>query len=55
MIFVLRQAEVSAMQSLDRPRGFQEFEAPRFQDSRRMKLVRLSALHIFVFEVRNVN
>ena len=26
------------------PRGFQEVEAPRFQDSRHMKVVRLSAL-----------
>jgi hypothetical protein len=30
---------------LDRPRGFQEVEAPRFQDNRHMKVVRLSALH----------
>ena len=29
---------------LERPWGFQEDEAPRFQDSRRMKVVRLSAL-----------
>ena len=29
---------------LDRPRGFQEVEAPRFQDNRHMKVVRLSAL-----------
>jgi hypothetical protein len=29
---------------LNRPRGFQEVEAPRFQDSRHMKVVRLSAL-----------
>jgi len=29
---------------LDRPRGFQEVEAPRFQDNRHMKMVRLSAL-----------
>ena len=28
----------------DPPRGFQEFEAPRFQDNRHMKVVRLSAL-----------
>ena len=27
-----------------RPRGFQEFEAPRFQDNRHMKVVSLSAL-----------
>ena len=30
--------------ALDRPRGFQEVEAPRFQDSRHIKVVRLSAL-----------
>jgi len=29
---------------LERPWGFQEAEAPRFQDNRRMKMVRLSAL-----------
>ena len=29
---------------LDRPGGFQEVEAPRFQDSRHMKVVRLSAV-----------
>jgi len=29
---------------LDKPRGFQEVEAPRFQDNRHMKVVRLSAL-----------
>jgi hypothetical protein len=30
---------------LDRPLGFQEVEAPRFQNNRHMKVVRLSALH----------
>jgi hypothetical protein len=29
---------------LDRPWGFQEFEDPRFQDNRHMKVVCLSAL-----------
>jgi hypothetical protein len=29
---------------LDRPIGFQEVEAPRFQDTRHIKVVRLSAL-----------
>ena len=29
---------------LDRPRGFQEGEVPRFQDNQHMKVVRLSAL-----------
>jgi len=28
----------------DRPRGFQEAEAPKFQDSRHMNVVKLSAL-----------
>ena len=37
-------SSVMVGQSLDRPRGFQEVEAPRFQDSRHMKVVRLSAL-----------
>jgi hypothetical protein len=30
---------------LDRPSGFQKVEAPRFHNSRHMKVVRLSALH----------
>ena len=33
-------------QSHYRPRGVQEVEAPRFQDIRHMKVVRLSALRI---------
>jgi len=35
---------VEKVTGLDRPRGFQDVEAPRFQDSRHMKVVRLSAL-----------
>jgi len=35
---------VKVKQSHYRPRGSQEFEAPRFQDNRHMKVVRLSAL-----------
>ena len=35
---------VKVKQSHHRPRGFQEVEAPRFQDNRHMKVVRLSAL-----------
>ena len=35
----------SPITGLDRPRGFQQVEAPRFQDIRHMKVVRLSALH----------
>ena len=34
----------SPITGLDRPRGFQQVEAPRFQDNRHMKVVRLSAL-----------
>ena len=36
--------QVKVKQSLDKPWGFQEVEAPRFQDNRHMKVVRLSAL-----------
>ena len=32
------------LQALDRPCGFQEVEAPRFQDNQHMKVVKLSAL-----------
>jgi len=31
--------------ALDRPCGFQETEAPKFQDNRHMKVVELSVLH----------
>ena len=34
----------NAITDLDRPLGFQQFEAPRFLDNRHMKMVRLSAL-----------
>jgi len=34
----------NSITGLDRPRGFQEAEAPRFQDSQHKKVVRLSAL-----------
>jgi len=30
---------------MDRSRGFQEVEAPTFEDNRHMKVVRFSALH----------
>ena len=33
-------------QSLDKSWRFQEFEAPRFQDSQHVKVVRLSAVRI---------
>jgi len=35
---------INPITGLDRPRGFQDVEAPRFLDSRHMKTVRLSAL-----------
>ena len=38
------QSKSNPIAGPDRPRGFQEVEAPRFQDSRHMKVVRLSAL-----------
>ena len=34
---------------LNKPRGFQEVEVPRFQDNRHMKVVRLSALRTVRF------
>jgi hypothetical protein len=42
--FKYYEVKSSPIKDLDRPRGFQEFEAPRFQDSRHMKVVMLSAL-----------
>jgi hypothetical protein len=36
---------VNPIRDLERPRGFQEVEAPRFQDNGHMKVVRLSALY----------
>jgi hypothetical protein len=41
---------------LDWPTGFQEFEAPRFQDIRHKKVVRLSAVHTgLLYLPRNVS
>jgi len=36
--------KTSPITGLDRPRGIQKFEAPRFKDNRHWKVVRLSAL-----------
>ena len=41
---VFKAKQSNPITSLDRPWGFQEFEAPRFQDNRHMKVVMLSAL-----------
>ena len=41
-VITLKQS--NPITGLDRPWGFQEVEAPRFQDNRHMKVVRLSAL-----------
>jgi hypothetical protein len=38
------ERESNPITCLDRPWGFQEFEAPRFQDNQQMKVVRSSAL-----------
>ena len=38
------QSKSNPITGLDRPWGFQEVQAPRFQDNRHMKVVRLSAL-----------
>jgi len=42
--FLQYAAQINPCTGLDRPRGFQEFEVPRFRSSRHTKLVRLSAL-----------
>jgi len=39
-----RFVERNRITGLERPRVFQEVEAPRFQDNRHTKVVRLSAL-----------
>jgi hypothetical protein len=41
----IEKGKAIPVQAYDRPRGFQEFEAPRFRDNRHMSVVRLSALH----------
>jgi len=43
-IFQNIQVKSNPITGLDRPRGFQEFEAPIFQYNRHMKVIRLSAL-----------
>ena len=42
-IFILL-SKINPITGLDKPLGFQEFKAPRFQDNRHMKVVRSSAL-----------
>jgi hypothetical protein len=39
---------------LDRPRGFQEVEVPRFQDKQHIKVVRLSALRTGSFYLHEI-
>ena len=40
---LVKKGKAIPLQGWTGPRGFQEVEAPRFQDSRHMKVVRLSA------------
>jgi len=40
------KGKANPLQACTGPEGFQELEAPRFQDNRHMKVVRLSALGI---------
>ena len=44
LAFLTNMSKSNPITGLDRPTGFQDVEAPRFQDSRHMKVVRLSAL-----------
>jgi hypothetical protein len=41
---VPQRVQSNPITGLDRPRGFQQFQAPRFQDNRHMNVVRLSAV-----------
>ena len=41
--FLATKRQSTPITGLNRPRGFQEVEVPRFQDNRHMKVVRLSA------------
>ena len=45
LLAVLKKRYSNPITGLDRPRGFQEVEVPRFQDNRHIKVARLSALH----------
>ena len=42
--FVIKWIKSNPITGLDRPWGFQQVEAPRFQDNRHMKMISLSAL-----------
>jgi hypothetical protein len=44
IFFALPSPTVNLVKTMDRPWGFQELEAPRFQDNQHMKVVRLSTL-----------
>ena len=44
----------SPITGLDRPWGFQEVEAPRFQDNRHLKVVRLSALRTGLLDPQEI-
>jgi len=49
------EGEDKAITGLDRSLGFQEVEAPRFQDNRHMKVVRLPALRTgHIYPQRNI-
>ena len=43
--FIIRNGKAIPLQVWTGPEIFQQAEAPRYQDSRHMKVVRLSALH----------
>jgi len=45
---------VKVQQSLDMPWSFQDFEAPKFQDIRRMKVVRFLALPPTAFTPKEI-
>ena len=54
--FELEGKKSNPITGLDRLRGFQEVEAPRFQDIRHMKVVRLSAVRTgFLYFTPHIN
>jgi hypothetical protein len=55
MFFRSLRSKSNPITGLDRHLGFQEVEAPRFQDNRHMKVVRLSALRAgHIYPPRNI-
>jgi hypothetical protein len=48
---VVKTGKSNPITGLERPWGFQEVQAPRFQDNQHMKVVRLSAIRLYAQEI----